>query len=290
MGRGVKRFFNWVTLFFAGLTLATGGLVLGVASGAVTPPFLAPTTTTAGLPPAATVTAAPSVTPTRAATAAAVAQVTDPAPAPVIATETTAPTHTPSVVPTHTASPEPSAPPASATLSPMPTFAPTRTPLAPLPTGSPTPVPSWTPAPLASPTSTPTPPLPTPVPTHTRAPYPFVVQPGTPRVRDNYLNPAGCEWQGLGGSTITNQGEHLPGIEVRIWSEEGREWTITSGDAPLYGESGWEVQLGDEPTPARFRVSLWQDGQQVSPVVDVLLRGDCQTNLGQINFVRIRPH
>ncbi|NDJ79347.1 MAG: hypothetical protein GYB65_24110, partial [Chloroflexi bacterium] len=156
-------------------------------------------------------------------------------------------------------------------------------------TSPPTPIlpPTITP----SPTVTPTPAAASVLPTSTLSPFPFIVQRGTPRIRDNYLNGAGCDWLGVVGTTITNTGDHVQDIDVRVWSEDGTlVATTTSGDAPIYGASGWEVQLGDAPAVGRYSVGLWANDIALSEPVSFLLQGTCESNLAKINFVRIRPY
>lgn len=138
-----------------------------------------------------------------------------------------------------------------------------------------------------TPTITLTPTVPTPLPTFTPAPFPFIVQPGTPRIRENFQNGRGCEWQGIAGTVVTNRGEHLVGLEVRLADEEGSQ-SAASGDAAAYGRSGWEIATGEEPAARQLQVALWDNGVQVSPSVLVTLGSDCQSNLALVNFVKVR--
>jgi hypothetical protein len=115
------------------------------------------------------------------------------------------------------------------------------------------------------------------------------VQPGTPLPRANFANTAGCNWQGVAGQVITERGDPVTGIEVRV-SGDGIDDMITlTGSNTTYGPSGWEVVLADTPTTAAYRVELVVAGQAVSLPVDIVFPGACEQNLILINFVQTRP-
>lgn len=280
MSQGRNWIYNGVTLLFLGLTVLVIVGVAGIASGAITPPVLAPEPTRtavrsilddegAALPTIVLPTFTPSAT------------------TPPTATRT--PTATPSPTPTHTPLPPTITPTATRTWTPGPTFTPsgtpTRTPVR--PTQTPTSSPTWTPSP--SPTFTPSPTGPPASPTRTPAPYPFIVQAGTPRLRDNFGNGAGCEWQGLGGTTVNERGEPITGIQVHISGATLNERTTLSGSNPAYGPAGWEMPVGEAPAGNTYTVTLWSGEIQVSPAVTVTFPGDCQHNLALVNFVLTRP-
>lgn len=148
--------------------------------------------------------------------------------------------------------------------------------------------PTFTPS--FTPSATPTPAGPTPTLTATPSPFPFVAQPGTPRLRDNFANTSGCNWQGVAGQVISDLNEPLLGLQIRVSSDATGERTAVSGTNTLYGDAGWEIVLGSEPTTDRFRVSLWSpEGEQLSPIIEIGYGGTCLQNLALVNFVQTRP-
>lgn len=146
---------------------------------------------------------------------------------------------------------------------------------------------TFTPSPTL--TFTPSPTGPSPSPTATLSPYAFMVQAGTPLPRSNFANTSGCNWQGVAGQVITDRGDAVTGIQVRV-SGEGIEEEITlTGSNTAYGPSGWEVVLAETPVTAAYRVELMVEGQAVSLPVDIVFPGACEQNLILINFVQTRP-
>jgi hypothetical protein len=131
-----------------------------------------------------------------------------------------------------------------------------------------TPVPTWTPratdtpiptdTPRASPTATRTPgPTPTFPPTWTPA-----APPGTPvPTRSNY--PFALQNNGGGFQNhVTN-----------------------SGNAPAYGESGWEHYLDNKVKEGDFIIQLYNNnGEPISDQINVRTRRDCRANLIMIVF------
>ena len=260
--------FNAVTLIFGALTLLVIALVVGVASNAIAPPIFAPATqappTFAHIPsPTPWPTWTPSDTPT-------------PSPTPL-------PTDTPTVTPTPTASATLTATPSTVPPTLPPAVSPTRTRV------PPTLTPTATRTPIPSATASATPPSPMPVSAQSLSPYPFILQPHSLILRPNTANERGCAWQGMAGLVTTARGEPVTGVLVRVRDEAGSELTTLSGGKDVYGPSGWEVALGEEPVEARYWVDLWANGVQVSPTVEVVFPGTCQSNLATLNFVQTRP-
>ncbi len=264
MGTGSNLLFNIISLVFTALTVIVLLLVIGVASDAMTPPFFAPEATS--VPPTSVLDLG--ITPTR----------------PFIPTFT--PSSTPDVSNTPTETPEP-----SATNTELPTATVTNT-SAPAPTF--TPIPSETPAEAAvaqAPTenSTPLPPASEPSATPTDSPYRFMLQPGTPNVRENFANSQGCSWQGVGGQVVDQSGDPVIGVQVRVLDAAGNAQYTISGTNSAYGPSGWEIALGAQPAAATYQVQLWSANQgEMSPSVEIAFAGTCDQNLALVNFVRTR--
>jgi len=266
MGRGTSAFFNLMTFIFLTLTVVAGIIILGVMSGSMEPPFLA-ASTDEPLPTLVVQQTAPPL-PTF-----------TPSNTPVPPTETPTPTDTPTATPTTTATP-------TSTNTPGPTDTPTLTPtntatFTPSPTLTFTPSPTWT--------FTPSPTGPTPTPTNTQSPYPFIVQQGTPLLRDNFANTAGCNWQGLAGQVVTDRGEAVVGVQVRVTGEGISEQFTITGTNTFYGPSGWEVAVDNKTNGGRYQVTLLYNNTQVSPTVEIVFPNSCQQNLALINFVQTRP-
>lgn len=180
-------------------------------------------------------------------------------------------TETPTATPTR---------PSAATWTP--TTTPTITPTPPPPfTATPTPIPpTRTPVP---PTATPTL-SPTPTPRVTRSPYPFTYE-------VTYETPFyGCAWLGVGGKVVDLDDNHLSGYPVHVWGG-GIDTVVTSGSKQMYGDSGWEQFLLNQPQELRgvFRVQLhspYGDHPPVSNVIVLDYPGFCSTSLANITFTK----
>jgi hypothetical protein len=147
--------------------------------------------------------------------------------------------------------------------------------------------PTLTPTPTL--TFTPSPTGPSPTPTNTQSPFAFIIQQGTPLLRDNFANAAGCNWQGIAGQVINERGEAVVGVQVRVTGDGIAEQFTISGTNTFYGPSGWEIPVSNQTNSGRYRVELIANGQQVSPTVEIVFPNSCQQNLALINFVQTRP-
>jgi hypothetical protein len=174
----------------------------------------------------------------------------------VLPTDTPVPTWTPlpSRTPRPTSTPS-NTPPSSHTPGPSPTFPPT-----------------WTPA--LSPGS----PLPT------RSNYPFALQ-DNEIIFTQYFFSTECNWLGIAGLVLDKEGNPITGMPV-VLNGGGLENLITySGDAPAYGESGWEHFLDSQVKEGDFTVQLYNNrGEPVSDQIQVRTRADCRANLIMIIF------
>jgi hypothetical protein len=166
-------------------------------------------------------------------------------------------------------------PAASATLSPTPTI--TYTPTAtPLPTPTYTPTPSFTPTitPLVSDTPTPSP----------TPPYPYALRNSSIEYRANFANKAGCDWAGIAGQVLRENGKHKTGLIVHVWNA-GLDERVKSGDAPDYGESGWERSVNNHPVDVVFYVQLEDTSlKPLSEVIAVQMIASCDKNLAYLVF------
>jgi hypothetical protein len=179
---------------------------------------------------------------------------------------------TPTPKPTVAASFTPIAAPATWTPSPTPTR--------PTPTNSRTPTPTKTPSPTIFFTLTPTE---TGTPTPTRHPWPFrLSDDGVQYIR--YPFSSQCDWLGIGGEVIDQEGEPIMGIAVVVNGGGLQNVVTQSGQAPDYAPSGWEHFLDNKVKEGNFTIQLWNQGQPVSEVVDVRTRRDCRANLAYLVF------
>jgi hypothetical protein len=194
---------------------------------------------------------------------------------------------------------------ALATFAPTPTLQPTYTPTrTPTSTGTPT----NTPRPTFTRTSTATPratldfrtpitgtaraaylatrtPSPTASPTLGPTKSPFLY---TAEVVYQRAQLYGTNWSGIAGLIFGLDLKHQPGIGVKAWGDaplgaEGQ--LLPSGTAPQYGPSGWEFTLGDRPVNGKYNVQLLgSNGEAISPIVEIDLKGDPRANLAYVIF------
>lgn len=192
-----------------------------------------------------------------------------PKPTPTQAMALPPPTPKPTRTPTDTVVP---------TWTPMPTrtFRPTRTardtaPPSHTPGPSPTFPPTWTPPPTIG------------SPPPTRSNYPFALQ-NNEIIYTEYFFGAGCDWLGIAGLVLDQEENPIPGIAV-VLNGGGFENVVTyAGNAPAYGESGWEHFLDDKVKEGDFTIQLYNRGQPVSDLIQVRTRADCRVNLIMIIF------
>lgn len=182
------------------------------------------------------------------------------------------PTYTPTHTPTATSTP---------TNTPRPTFTRTTT-ATPEPTLDLRPaikgtlrtpfLPSLTPSPTISPTPGPT-----------QSPFNY-----TAEVLYQRAQLYGTNWAGIAGLIFGPDLKHQPGIGVKAWGDaplgqDGR--LLPSGTAPQYGPSGWEFTLGDRPVSGTYYVQLLgSNGETISPIVEIDLKGDPRANLAYVIF------
>jgi hypothetical protein len=183
------------------------------------------------------------------------------------------------------------------TSTPRPTIPLTDTPVPVPPTWTlqptPTEQPTYTPRPARS-TRTPRPSLvltlpstPTGTPTVTRHPYPFKLS-DAGVVFMEYFFSSTCDWLGIAGEVLDQEGEPITGIAVVLNGGGFQNVVTTSGSRPDYAPSGWEHFLDSQVKEGIFLIQLYQvqDGQSwpVSEQVEVRTRKDCRANLVYLVF------
>jgi hypothetical protein len=184
----------------------------------------------------------------------------------------------PSPNPTGTATPPPTAT-GTATITvtptitdtPLPSLTPTETET---PEASPTPTATETPEPTDTQAATPT---------ETEAPFDYVLD-GEP----TYTAQSTCEWLGIAGTVIDENGDPLTGVQVRV-TGGGIDETVTSGSKTDYGPSGWEVFIDTELRSDVFEVRIVSaSNEPLSDTVTVETIPDCQSNLVLLRFQKIQ--
>jgi hypothetical protein len=183
------------------------------------------------------------------------------------------------------------------TETPLPTLTPsmTYTPEPPTPT-QPTPTPTLTPTetltltptvtntPVFGGEGTPTPLVPAIEPSlqFTRSPFAFTA---SIAYQGNTTN-EGCDWASIAGATFDLQGKPLPGLALRITSEDSSVDEVQySGKEKRYGDSGFEVYLGDKPQAENFTVQLLgRTGQPISDLLTITTHDTCTENVVFITF------
>jgi hypothetical protein len=182
----------------------------------------------------------------------------------------TLPSATPTTPPTWTAAPTWTRPPTETPfLTDTPLFSAT-----PSRTAGPTPTfpPTWTPK---SPPGTSVP---------TRSNYPFALQ-NNEIIYTQYFFSSECNWLGIAGLVVDKEGNPVLGLPV-VLNGGGLQNVVTnSGNAPAYGESGWEHFLDNKVKEGDFTIQLYNNKPEpISDQIHVKTRADCRANLIMIVF------
>ena len=158
--------------------------------------------------------------------------------------------------------------------------------------GTPTEIPTETPSPVPTAVDTETPTTPTPGPSPTGAP--FVVQPGSNVMVENFANDLGCAWMGVAGQVFDKDRAPLVGITAHV---EGtlagqlvNQDSIT-GSNPRIGPAGYTINLSDHPIDSSD--TMWIQlrdtaGLILSEKVTFDTSDECIENLTLINWNQIR--
>lgn len=175
--------------------------------------------------------------------------------------------------------------------TPEATTPPTAEPTTPPPTTEPTTV---LPAPTASPairiTATSAAPTPTGAPLAAAPSERLFELAGGEVERRQYTGPERCDYLAVAGEVLDMNGGPVVGIPVVVQGDEFFESLVLSGSQQRYGQSGYEVQLGEAPFEAEFTVQLWSDtGFRLSEPVTFETSEDCEENLVVVNFVATQP-
>jgi hypothetical protein len=193
------------------------------------------------------------------------------------------PTLPPSFTPTFTPSPTPTFTP-TFTLTAAPSATITFTPTI-------TDTPSDTDTPAATSTSFPTPTssIPTATLEPSLSPFPFQLQ--EPVVFSaNASNSLGCNWQGIGGQVLNNDGTARTDMNVVVFDSTNTfSQVVQANSNTLYGTGGWEVQVDTIINNRLYFVELrTRDNVVVSDRISVQFPSNCTQNLALVRLIRVR--
>jgi len=122
---------------------------------------------------------------------------------------------------------------------------------------------------------------------------PFGLGTGSPVYLANIAYPElGCNWMGVAGQVYDSTGAPIVNLGLRLTGSLGEisiDQVAITGDAPQYGEGGFEFKLADAPVKTTDSLSiqlLSDDGQPLSDEIFFNTSADCQENLVLINMVQ----
>lgn len=106
-------------------------------------------------------------------------------------------------------------------------------------------------------------------------------------------NSNGCDWASIAGTVTGLEGEPLTGYRIRILDAgdpNARPVEIFSGSAPTFGESGFELPLGNAPRAGRYDVQLLNPSSvPLSDAFRIVTRATCEENVAIVSFVQVGP-
>jgi hypothetical protein len=122
---------------------------------------------------------------------------------------------------------------------------------------------------------------------------PFDLQAGSPAYVSNIAYPdLGCNWLGVAGQVYDSAGTPIVNLGVRLTGSLGElsiDELVITGDAPQYGEGGFEFMLADAPVASSGSLSLQllsDEGQPLSDEIFFDTSADCQENLVLLNMAQ----
>ncbi len=145
-----------------------------------------------------------------------------------------------------------------------------------------------TPSPMLSLTLTPTP-------SPTSEPMPFRLKGEPEALNSDLIRPElGCDWLIIGGQVRDLQEAPVTDLTIHLYGEIGGytvDRVTLSGNAPGYGESGYEFTLQDlvvDSDGTLFIQLVDNNGQALSDPYPLQTYEDCQKNLILVNFHQVR--
>ena len=120
-------------------------------------------------------------------------------------------------------------------------------------------------------------------------PYPFAKTAFSPFYLQNFANNLGCNWMGMAGEVLDDQGQPVPPdlYWVHIWGS-GIDDRILVRNALAYGPVAWEQFLFDAPIVRDYLIQLESlAGTAVSPIYAIQTRASCDENLVRFDFHKL---
>ena len=132
-------------------------------------------------------------------------------------------------------------------------------------------------------------PTPTQTPVATESPFEYVLRNDEITYTSNFANDEGCDWTGIAGVIFDQQGRHQLAVNVRVTGPDDFNQTVVSGSKTEYGQSGWEVVIGDEPVSETYTVRLeTSTGDPLSEAITVQTVPNCDSNLALLVFDQVQ--
>jgi hypothetical protein len=118
----------------------------------------------------------------------------------------------------------------------------------------------------------------------TRSNYPFALQ-NNELLYTQYFFSSECNWLGIAGLVLDKEGNPVVGLPVVLNGGGLQNHVTYSGNAPAYGESGWEHFLDNKVKEGDFTIQLYNnEPEPISDQIQVRTRQDCRGNLIMIVF------
>jgi len=130
-------------------------------------------------------------------------------------------------------------------------------------------------------------------PQFTAAPFPFILQSGTPAYIENFAHPSeGCNWLGIAGQVFDEDGKPLLNKIVIVTGKIGEDVLEIVGvtgvpEADIYGPGGFEIQIADHVFASEKALNIQVfnlDGIPISDSISFDTIADCGKNLIIINY------
>ncbi len=97
---------------------------------------------------------------------------------------------------------------------------------------------------------------------------------------------ANCGITQVKGVVLDENGNHIPGVKVRLWWADVTPVTDNSGDYGSEGASGWDFTLNSVAVANTWYVAIESEGQLVSAPVEVKTTSQCEGE-GSANVVTV---
>jgi hypothetical protein len=103
-----------------------------------------------------------------------------------------------------------------------------------------------------------------------------------------------CDWSGVAGKVLGSDGTPLKFLVIQLGGtldEQNISFLTSSGDAPAYGQSGFEFILGDHPIASTQTLWIQLLDNTSKPLTEKIYfdtYNECTQNLVMVTFTKIR--